>query len=179
MFQRLLGLAVALGVGAVGATAAATTLVALPLEEIAERADEIVRGEVVAVESMLEDGRVLTRVSIRPSECYVGTGPEPETIEVVVLGGRTPTLATVVHGTASYTVGEEVVVFLHRSDSGSYTSYAMAFSKFSVVEVDGELEAHRRVDLDALVGAHSGDVIADVFPLVELEALIRHSVEQR
>lgn len=179
MFQRLLGVLTALAIGTFGASVQATSLVAMPLEEIAARADEIVRGEVIAIESAIQSGRVLTRVTLRPSECYVGTGPDPETIEIIVLGGRTPTLATIVHGTATYTVGEEVVVFLSRSDSGHYTSYAMSMSKFSVVEHGGVLEARRQIDLDALVGPVTGTTAVDVFPLDELEAMIHHAVELR
>ena len=179
MFQKLVGVALALFVGGLALPASATTIVAMPLEEIATRADEIVRGEVISVEAEEQGGRVITRVLIRPSECFVGDGPEPETVEVIVLGGRTETVATIVHGAESYRVGEEVVVFLSETPSGTYTSWAMSFSKFSLLEVDGEVEAHRRVDLDALAGPFTGDVTVDVFPIAELEALIRHAVELR
>ena len=179
MFHKFLGVALALVLGGVAAPATATTIAAVPIEEIATRADEIVRGEVVSVVAEERDGRVFTLVQVRPSECFVGEGPEPDTMEIVVLGGRTENLATIVHGSESYRVGEEVVVFLSATPSGSYTSWAMSFSKFSVIEVEGVLEAHRRVDLDALVGPLTGDVTVDVFPMVELEGLIRHAVELR
>jgi hypothetical protein len=55
----------------------------------------------------------------------------------------------------------------------------MAHSKFSVVEVEGEEEAQRAVDLDALAGSLDGDVTVDAFPLEELDALIRHAAELR
>ncbi len=179
MLQRLFGTMLVLALFNLPQLAAATTIAALTLDEIAAAADEIVHGEVISVSAAQEDGRILTRVLIRPDECYVNDGPEPETIDVVVLGGRAENLTTIVHGTESYTVGEEVVVFLSRNPSGTFTSYAMSHSKFSVVEVDGVEEAHRRVDLDALSGSLEGDVTVDVFPLLELDALIRHAVELR
>jgi hypothetical protein len=179
MFQKLLGASLALSFLCVPTLAEATTIAAMSLEEIASRADEIVRGEVVSVEANAEDGRVITRVLIRPSECYVADGAEPEVIEVIVLGGRTETVATVVHGTESYRVGEEVLVFLSQTPSGAYTSWAMSFSKFSVIEIAGVVEAHRRIDLDALAGPLTGDVTVDVFPMTELDELIRHALELR
>lgn len=179
MLKRLIGATLALALLHLPQTATATTIAALTLDEISAVADEIVHGEVVSVSAEQEGGRILTRVQIRPDECYLNDGPEPQLVEVVVLGGRTETLTTIVHGAESYFVGEEVVVFLSQNSTGTFTSYAMSHSKFSVVEVDGIEEAHRRVDLDALAGPLDGDVTIDVFPLVELDALIRHAVESR
>ncbi|MFT6400537.1 MAG: hypothetical protein ACJAYU_005315, partial [Bradymonadia bacterium] len=82
MIKWLLGAALALTLLPIPQSASATTIAALTLDEIAAASDEIVRGEVISISAAQEEGRILTRVQIRPDECYLNDGEEPEFIEV-------------------------------------------------------------------------------------------------
>ena len=99
-------------------TASATTVLAGSIEELAATADDLVVGEVVSVEPFIaDDGRVFTRVTIAPSQARLA---HDGTVELIVPGGRTDTLATRVFGAESYHTGEQVAVFVEARSDGAY-----------------------------------------------------------
>jgi len=99
--------------------AAATQVVDLSLDQMVERCDVAVWGQVIDVRSerMPEaPGRIHTVVTIRPLEVL---GADAETLpgdDVVISapGGRDGRFAQLVPGTPEYTVGQELVVLATR-----------------------------------------------------------------
>lgn len=90
----------------------ATTLVAADLGELARDADVIVRGRVIAVESIWREGRrgVDSIVTLAADEYLTGDlGPR---VLVRVPGGTIGRYRSVVPGAPVFVVGEEVVLFL-------------------------------------------------------------------
>lgn len=132
----------------VASTASATTVLAGSIEELAESADDLVVGEVLAVEPFIAaDGRVFTRVTIAPSQARLD---HDGSIELIVPGGRTDDLATRVFGAEMYRTGEQVAVFVEARPDGAFQSVSLAFSKFEIV-VDEDAGAWWAVrDLDEL-----------------------------
>lgn len=135
----------------VAAPAAATTVLAGSIEELAASADDLVIGEVTSVEPFIAaDGRVFTRVTVAPSQARLAHDGE---VELIVPGGRTDTLATRVFGAESYRTGEQVAVFVEARPDGAFQSVSLAFSKFELVPQgdDGAWWAVRDLDELSLV----------------------------
>lgn len=165
--------AVALAVALSAAPAAATTILGASLDQLARTADEIVVGRVVSIQPVVDAGRVWTRVTIAPEQCYVGE-PRP-VIEIVVPGGRTDTLATWVPGADEYETGERVLVFLELRPDGRFVSPALSFSKFSLLESPQGVVAVRRPEglrVEPVTDVIVPDIERNVFELVEIESVI-------
>jgi hypothetical protein len=112
--------------------ASATTMLRADLSELAQSADAIVHGTVRRMESRWSgDGRrIITDVEIEVSETLKGqTG---KTVLVTQPGGQVGEIGQVVSGLASFTPGEEVVLFLERRGSQSFRVAGMAQGKYKV-----------------------------------------------
>ncbi len=110
----------------------ATTLRKLDMASLVSGSERIVRGEVAAIEPAREDGRIVTYVTIEVSE-HLKSQDDIETVRVRVLGGRMDGLATRVHGTADFSLGEHVLVFLERPQpDGPLVVRGMVQGKFTV-----------------------------------------------
>lgn len=94
------------------ATASATTMLALSVDELTQRADMVVVGRVIATEPReSEDGkRISTLVTLQVEESWKGR-PAQE-VRILALGGTLDGISQVVMGAARFAEGEEVVVFL-------------------------------------------------------------------
>ncbi len=112
------------------ASASATTVVGGSLEDLVERADEVIRGTVVDVSCEVRDGRIITLVVV-DAEVLYRSGQTGE-VELVVPGGRVGDLVTWVPGAESYARGEEVVVLASRRSDGRYMSMGLSMTKFTV-----------------------------------------------
>jgi hypothetical protein len=110
------GLVAAAFVTLVTATTSATTMRRASVEDLTKASDVIVRGRVVSVtpERRTINGHdgIYTTVRLLADEWWLGEGAD--TVELVVHGGRVGGDVAVVHGQATFTVGESVVVFLFR-----------------------------------------------------------------
>ena len=137
MIARLAGM-VALGVLLAAGAAHASTMVAMSVEELAQRSDRVVTGRVVALEPRAsEDGkRISTVVTLQVEEVWKGA-PAQE-VRILALGGTLEGISQVVTGAASFREGEEVVVFLRRLRSAEPLSevVGMAQGKLSVERDD-------------------------------------------
>jgi hypothetical protein len=112
--------------------ASATTMLRADLPQLAQSADAIVHGTVRRMESRWSgDGRrIVTDVEIEVSETLKGqTG---KTVLVTQPGGRVGDIGQVVSGLASFTPGEEVVLFLERHGAQSFRVAGMAQGKYRV-----------------------------------------------
>ena len=116
----------------------ATTLLKLDLEALTVKSERIVHGQVEAMEFRKVEGRVYTYVTLEVEETF--KGPEEERVTFRVLGGRHGELITLVHGTAQFEQGEEVIVFLERPLKGKpLVVTGMMQGKFHVsVDPEGE-----------------------------------------
>ncbi len=115
-----------------GLPASATTMLRIDLPELAQTADTVVHGTVRRVESRWsgDKRRIVTDVEIQVSETLKGQASS--TVLIVQPGGRVGDIGQIVHGLASFTPGEEVVVFLDRQGSSAFRVTGMAQGKYQV-----------------------------------------------
>ncbi len=96
-------------------SALGTTLVAMDVPALTRASDLVVRGTVVRVEPRWTEDkrRIITDSEILVSEVLKGnvTG---QTVVVMQPGGAIGDVGQLVHGTAKFSLGDEVVVFLER-----------------------------------------------------------------
>ncbi len=105
---RTLLLFIALG----AALANATTLLALDVPALTKGSSVVVRATVRSVEARWtkDGGRIMTDAVLEVTEPWKGTPGKQLT--VMQPGGVVGEIGQMVHGTAKFTVGEDVVVFL-------------------------------------------------------------------
>lgn len=115
--------------------AQASIVLQLSDQEMTTQAHRIVRGKVVRKYSVWEkaDRRIYTYVTIAVLDMIKGIA---NTSEVVIrqVGGTANGLGMHVPGTASFKLGEEVLVFLEKSrDSSHHLVMGMSYGKYQVV----------------------------------------------
>lgn len=115
-----------------GLSASATTMLRADLPELARTSDTIVHGTVRRVESRWSgDGhRIVTDVEIQVSETLKGQAGG--TVLVTQPGGRVGDIGQMVSGLASFSSGEEVVLFLERRGAQTFRVAGMAQGKYKV-----------------------------------------------
>jgi hypothetical protein len=115
-----------------GLPAAATTMLRLDVPELAQSSDTVVHGTVRRVESRWSGDRrrIITDVEIQVTESL--KGQPGSTVLVIQPGGKMGDIGQIVHGTASFTPGEEVVVFLERRGASAFQLSGMAQGKYQV-----------------------------------------------
>ena len=94
--------------------ATASTVEALTLDELTERADTIVVGEVVWQETVIhDDGTLRTWSRVHIEQQLRGTSVVGDEVVVETLGGKVGRIGMRVAGEPSFRLGERVVVFAH------------------------------------------------------------------
>ncbi|MBL8933350.1 MAG: hypothetical protein JNM69_02280, partial [Archangium sp.] len=95
--------------------ALATTLVAMDVPALTRSSDLVVRGTVVRIESRwtLDHQRIVTDNEILVSETLKGN-QVGKTVVAMQPGGVVGDVGQLVHGAATFALGDEVVVFLER-----------------------------------------------------------------
>lgn len=93
-------------------SATATTLLKLDMNDLVDKSEAIVHGEVVELTPIKENGRIYTYIGLDVKDQLKGTSSQR--VEFRVLGGRIDDLVTIVHGSPHFVLGEEVLVFLER-----------------------------------------------------------------
>jgi hypothetical protein len=139
------------------------------VEDLARTSDAVVRGTVERQASRMVGKRIVTDVEIRIAAVWRGTAPKR--VKVTVPGGVVGDLGQRVDGMASFTPGEEVVVFVGRSSDGRWRVNGAAQGKF---KVDA---AEARPNLDDVKFLRSevraGERAAEPMPLAELERRVK------
>ncbi|WP_224245806.1 hypothetical protein [Hyalangium gracile] len=168
----------------IGLPAAATTMLRFDLTGLAQTADTVVHGTVRRAESRWSGDRrrIVTDVEIEVTETLKGQAGS--TVVIVQPGGRVGDIGQMVHGLATFTPGEEVVVFLERKGPSAFRVTGMAQGKYQV-----QRSADTRSAL--AVPESTGDVLllepttrkptastARTLPLDELKAAIRNALQQ-
>ena len=92
----------------------ASVLRGLTVKQLRQKADAIVAGEVISVRSEARDGRIETVARVRVERSWRGT--DQRVVTVRMLGGLYKGKRLVVPGAASMSRGEDVLLFLYRSD---------------------------------------------------------------
>src|SRR5690554_6910193 len=116
-----------------GATrASAATVLRLDMQSLVANSDQIIEGEVTAVEARVENGRVYTYTTVQVKDAFKGA-EDGEIVTIKQIGGRTPELATRVAGSPHFQSGEHVIVFLEKATpQASPVITGMAQGKFHI-----------------------------------------------
>ena len=110
----LLGVTLLLGVSITGAT----TLVKMDFADLARDAKHVVVGTVTEIEGEWDPGFNFIRSNVTLSVERSFRGNAPETLVVRTPGGWVGGAGQAAHGTATFEVGERVLVFLTTWDDG-------------------------------------------------------------
>jgi len=147
----------ACGLLAIPAAAGATTVLKLPLEEMARRADLVVRGQVREVETAQDEQGLPTRTIVVLEVLEVMKGqPTAPVLRLALPGGVNAAGFRHVHGMPGFEPGEEVVLLLERSPNG-WIPMGLGEGKFTVRRDLGDVpRALRRVDVLRLVPDSAG-----------------------
>ena len=133
MTLRALAVAAALGLGAVlSQPAQATSMIELTPAQMVAASDTIVRGTVSEIWTERgPEGRIWTRVQLDVNEVHKG---QPGLEEVVIdqLGGAWAGKVATVHGSATFSHGEDVLVYLEELESGMLVCVGMVQGKFTL-----------------------------------------------
>lgn len=164
--RRLASLVAALAIAspALGAQAVATSV-----EDLARNSDVVVRGRVLSTVARWSEGRIYTFAEVQVAASLRGAAPSRLT--AVTPGGVVGDVGQRVDGAAVFTPGEEVVLFLDRSEHGAWQVSDLSQGKFAV---EGKLARPDTSRLD-LVGTkvRAGERRAEAMPLSELETRVR------
>lgn len=167
-----------------GLPAGATTLLRTDVAELSSTSDTIVQGTVRRVQSRWSGDRrrIVTDVEIQVTDTL--KGQPGGTVVVTQPGGRVGDIGQVVHGLASFSPGEEVVVFLDKRGASSFQVSGMAQGKFQVRrDADGKTvlavpeSTGDALLLDPATRQPTASAMKTV-PLTELKASVRTALEK-
>ena len=111
---------------------ATTALSRLTLEELTDRSDLVLHGNVDAIEfEWVPEKGVFTRITISPRDVLKGT-TAGETVTIRMYGGKYGDLQISMDGAPCMGSGEEVVLFLKANGPDTFNVVNLAEGKFSV-----------------------------------------------
>jgi hypothetical protein len=120
------------------ATAEATTVAKLTLEQFTDASTYIVRGTVTEIWTEEDaDGTVWTRARVSVTRAYKGPD-SPKEIVVDTLGFTDGVQLPQMFGAARFSEGEEVFVFLDEFRPGRYTPVAANTGKYTIRRAPGD-----------------------------------------
>jgi hypothetical protein len=117
-------------------SARAATFVTMTDKELARAADAVVLGRVVDLQPGRAPSRLFTIVTVAVDEALKGI--VPATVALRLPGGQTGGMRRVLSGTATYTLGEPVLVFLQRRSDGMYESVGSALGTYQLLPPAGD-----------------------------------------
>ena len=106
----------------------ATTVRALSLRDLTQKADLIVVGRPVSQESFWQFTHIQTLVRVIVDEVWMGPSDAPHEVDVLTYGGTVGDLGQYVDGAAKFYTGRTMVLHLRKStyQTGEYTTLGMA-----------------------------------------------------
>ncbi len=125
-----------LAVLALNAPAAASFAVALDLEALVGRADQVVVGRVLAQQPRWDGGRIVTDILIEVDEVFAGDAAVGTVLQLVRFGGAIGELGMRIEGEPSFEDGASYVLFL-RQWRGLYRPVGMSQGVLPIEEEDG------------------------------------------
>jgi hypothetical protein len=168
----------------IGLPVGATTLLRTDVAELSSASDTIVQGTVRRVQSRWSgDGRrIVTDVEIEVTDTL--KGQPGGTVLVTQPGGKVGDIGQVVHGLATFSPGEEVIVFLEKRGKVSFQVSSMAQGKFQVRrDADGKTvlavpeSTGDTLLLDPVTRQPTTSAMKPV-PLTELKASVRTALQR-
>lgn len=154
------------------APAMAAVAVPASVEDLARESDAVVRGKVARTTARWSKSgrRIFTFAEVDVASVLRGSAPARTT--VVVPGGVVDGIGQRVDGMATFSEGEEVVLFLNRTDGPEYRVRGLGQGKFSVSK--GEA----RPDLSGITferrpSLRASERRAEPMAVVELERRVR------
>ena len=112
----------------------ATSVVPPQFAELVNKSDYVVRGRVKALsyEDRMSGGRelIFTKIEIEVLEVIAGT--PPESVVLVMLGGKSGDRELVVAGVPQFKVGDEDILFVQGNGRNFYPLYAVMHGKYPV-----------------------------------------------
>ncbi len=168
----------------IGLPVGATTLLRTDVAELSSASDTIVQGTVRRVQSRGSgDGRrIVTDVEIEVTDTL--KGQPGGTVLVTQPGGKVGDIGQVVHGLATFSPGEEVIVFLEKRGKVSFQVSSMAQGKFQVRrDADGKTvlavpeSTGDTLLLDPVTRQPTTSAMKPV-PLTELKASVRTALQR-
>ena len=139
MRNALFGATVGLAAVVVPQVANATTLAELSVEQMTDAATYIVRGTVTTVWTELDaNGKVWTRAQLDVARTFKGPD-SPTQLVIDAPGGIHEGMATVMHASPRFSVGEDMLVFLDPIRGGErLTPVSMFLGKYTVRRAPGD-----------------------------------------
>ncbi len=178
--MRIPARAVVVALTAVAGVAGASVVIPLSIEQLAQKAEVVVRGRVTAQHAdWTRGGRIVTTTTLAVTEALKGQ-PDAQ-VEVRSLGGSVGGVGQQVAGEVHFASGEEVVVFLRPTglQGGSYAVVGMAQGKFAVSTRAQGPVATQSLEGLGFVDEPGQPVVeraAEPLPLADLSARIRRAV---
>ena len=169
--RNMIGIALVAAI--LAAPAFATTVTKMDLEQLVQRADLIVQGQVQSVYSQWDEGRrlVFTYISIRVDEPL--KGERRQSILIRQIGGTVGAIQMSVAGVPQFKSGEMAIVFLKRQDDSTFQVVGMNQGLYEIVE-DFAVSNVFGVDLvDSKTGEITRPLIGGRAPLEQLKTKIR------
>ena len=112
----------------------ADVVIPLSIEQLTARADLVLHGSVLAMETRRDEaGRIFTRIEIAVEETWKGE-LATNRFTVVQGGGVLGDKRTTVTGQAGYKVGERLILFLALNSRGEGVTLGLAQGKFDIVQ---------------------------------------------
>ncbi|MEQ1500867.1 MAG: hypothetical protein ABMB14_01485 [Myxococcota bacterium] len=138
-----LGITLLLAAAVVSPRAVATTFAPLTIEQFTDASTYIVEGRVQEVWTDLDaaTGMVWTRARVQVTVTHKGPD-QPTELTVDSPGGDWGDYQVFVPGMASYSLGEDVFLFLDHTDSGRYVSVSKFEGKYTIRTAPGEVRPH-------------------------------------
>jgi len=129
-----------------------------PLTELAQQADLVVVGHVANLEGQRVSDRaeITTRVTLVVNQQVKGLAEPGTSLDLQVAGGRIGDQLELVGGAPTFTMGEQVLVFLRHSSTNTLEVLGMAQGKYHIQRQahSGELMATNHFDGIWLIDAY-------------------------
>jgi hypothetical protein len=166
-------IALAITIAVLATPALATTVTKLSLEQLVQRADLIVQGQVQSVSSQWDQQRrlVFTYVSIRVDEPL--KGERRQSVLIRQIGGSVGTIEMSVAGAAQFKTGQKALVFLKRQDATTFQVVGMNQGVYRIVEDSAVSNVSGMDLLDSKTGEIAKPLIDIRAPLEQLKTKIR------
>jgi len=168
---NLIGAALMLAL--VAASAFATTVTKLNLEQLVTRADLIVQGQVQSVYSQWDEEHrlVFTYVSLRVDESIKGSSRQSVLIRQV--GGTVGTVQMSIAGLPQFRTGETAIAFLKHQDHSTFQVVGMSQGLYEVVQDYAVSNVYGVHLFDNQTGEITKPLIGVRAPLEQLKTKIR------
>lgn len=107
--------------------ARASLVLAMELDELTRRSDQVVVGEVVEVTTTWDERheRIWSTVELTVAETWKGATPGTGRLRIVQPGGSVGDVEMKVHGLPGFSVGERAVLFLQARKDGAKVHHAL------------------------------------------------------